>query len=141
MAVWQDAGRPILKNQQCVWEPSPLHPRQLCYFCPFLSRCSRQLRPCEGCVAVCDKMGFSSNQFLLLTNPFEVSCASGNGLKQPLNQLCCSFAELVVNTVLLVSSVVDGNDDTASMQNSGKAKVGRLSFVGGDGGWRSRLRS
>lgn len=29
MVVWQDAGRPILKNQQYVWDPPPLYSRQL----------------------------------------------------------------------------------------------------------------
>lgn len=40
---------------------------------------------------------FSS--FPLLKNLVAVSCASGSDLKQPLNQLCCSFAELVVHII------------------------------------------
>lgn len=115
MVVWQDAGRPILKNQQHVWEPSPLHPQQLSViFVHFfaVSRHKQQLCPAE---AVCDKLSLSLfSSFQLLKNLIAVRCASGTDLKQPLNQLCCSFAELVFH-ILSGSSLVVVNDGAVSV--------------------------
>ncbi len=58
---------------------------------------------CSPVEAVCNKQGFSwrlFSNFPLLKNLVAVSFASGRALEQPLNQLCCSFAELVFHFVL-----------------------------------------
>lgn len=85
MVVWQDAGGPRLKDQQCVWEPSPLHSRQLSvifvHFFPVFALFHGIFSSCGPVEAVCDKLGFSINQFPVLKNLIEVSCASGSDLK------------------------------------------------------------
>lgn len=105
MVVWQDAGRPILKNQQCVWEPSPPHSRQLSvifvHFFPVF--------PLFHDIISSFSFNLFSN-FPLLKKLIAVSCASGDDLKLPLNQLCCSFAELVSHIVLSDSSLVVVNE-------------------------------
>lgn len=58
------------------------------------------------------------SNFPLLKNLIAVSCVSGDDIKIPLNQLRCSFAELVFHIVLSDSSVVVVSDGTASMQNN-----------------------
>ncbi len=118
MVVWQDAGRPILKNQQCVWEPSPLHSQQLsAIFDRFFP-----VFPLFQDIISSFYFNLFSN-FPLLKNLIAVSCVSDDDLKLPLNQLRCSCAGLVFCTVLSDSSVVVVNDGTASVQSSSNATV------------------